>query len=175
MCAGVPTLAGVTDPIDTLRLGEEATIRGHAVRRVGLCGDGAYLVDGEALSHEAAGWVIATPVPGPQEKAPRAPRAAAVEKPVPELLQAVRDALPGRRGLRFQHRAFAGGEAVEIRATGTEAAARQELEVDVMQAVLRARLHVEWAPGGYLVAAWNRAALAPSAAPQGTKKKQRAA
>ena len=148
--------------LDALCLGEETSIRGHRARRVGLCGDGAYLVDGEALSLEAAAWATSRPVsvvPPPPERKPRA-RPPSALRSVPELLEEVRETL-GKGRFRFQHRAFIGGEAVEVWYGGEEDV-RAALQ-GAQRLLLGARFHVEWS-GDRLVVAANAAALAPPAA-----------
>lgn len=165
-----PGHASTQRPLDTLALGEVATINGHVVARVGLCLGAMFTVDGEALDAVEAAWAVMAPVVSaapvvavapvvPQAPpvvakrptaAPRPRASTSAVAPRPELVQATMDALVSTRGVTFAHRAFAGGEAVTVAPVDVVGLAR----------LRAAGLHAERATDGAgVVVAWNRAAL----------------
>lgn len=176
------------DLIACLLIGEAAIVCGHEVARVGVCGPAAYTVDGEHLPLDLAEMYAATPIAvsaahtvedrphARRVPAPRAKRSAAA-KAEPELLVETKIVVGARKLFAFEHRPFAGGEAVVVRYGGN--ASEQDVEARELGAafvqIMGSGLHVEWSGDRRsLVVAWTRVALTPPAPPKKKANKARA-
>ncbi len=148
------------DVPDRLVLGEQARVSGHVIRRIGLAGDGAFVVDGQPLDLEGARRAVAAPA-----KPARKQRSTMGETPKPpakdpELLVEVKGVLRVR-GFRFQYRTFEGGEAVVVTLDSRASDSHPLSGLGAAMAKLHgAGLHVELgAEDGSLVVAWTKKAL----------------
>lgn len=167
----------------SLCIGETVQIGGRSVSRIGLCGDGAYVVDGRAVGLEAVhgteataarsapieiAVVTSTPVLIPRRARTRVTSGSLVAggKPIvaePEILVDTRDAVLARRSFRFVHRRFDGGEAVTVAPVETMTALGRDSALRVAMIQIRSSgLHVEYGTGaGSLVVAASVTALHP--------------
>ncbi len=152
-------------------LGETATIHGHVVARVGLCGPAAYVVDGASVDLAAASARSSVKMASkPQPAVPKGKPQLRLITTEPELLGEVRAVLGDRRAFSATHRAFDGGEAVTV--TVRDAAANRTTILRAAVAKLSSSgLYAEMGfDNASVVAAWSSAALHPKPAQQKAKK-----